>query len=150
MKFAIIGVLLLLIAGGVVAGLGFTGVVKIPGITPKKASAKKQPASQVAKAEPTKHDIAKKLAANTAKPKQAAKPAGKPAATQDPESDKKLQRLATMYEQLPADEAGPIFAKLPDALVEKLLRKMDDRQAAKVLLTLGTDRAAKLTLALAK
>ncbi len=147
MKFAIIGFVVLALAGATVGVLGFLGVVKIPGITPKKTAATKK---QLAPQEAAKTVPPKRPSAVAAKPKSPGKSVVKPPARVDPEAEKKIDRLASMYEQLPAEEAGPIFAKLPDALVEKLLRKMDDRQAGKVLLVLGTQRAAKLTMSLAK
>lgn len=62
----------------------------------------------------------------------------------------RIVRLSSVYEQMPAEEAGKIFAKLPDPLVEKLLRNMDERQVGKVLLAFDVNRAARLTQSLAK
>lgn len=65
-------------------------------------------------------------------------------------SESDLNRLAGVYEQMPVDEATKIMAKLPDTVVEPLLRRMDERQVGKLLTTFTPDRAAKLTLAMAK
>jgi len=68
----------------------------------------------------------------------------------DEQEEARIARLSSVYEQMPAEEAGRIFAKLPDPLVEKLLRKMDERQVGKLLLVLDTNRAVRLTQSLAK
>ncbi len=61
-----------------------------------------------------------------------------------------MVRLASVYEQMPAEDAARIMASLPDSLVEDLLRRIDERQVGKILLALGPKRAAKLTQALAR
>jgi hypothetical protein len=68
----------------------------------------------------------------------------------DPDEERKLARLSSIYEQMPAEEAGRILVKLPDPFVEKLLSRMDERQVGKLLLTFDADRAARLTRALAR
>ena len=51
---------------------------------------------------------------------------------------------------MPVEEATKIMAKLPDTVVEPLLRRMDEKQVGKLLTSFNTDRAAKLTLAMTK
>jgi flagellar motility protein MotE (MotC chaperone) len=71
--------------------------------------------------------------------------------TPDPAEERNLQRLAAVYEQMPAEEAAPILKAMQKPLVEKLLRRMDDRQVAKVLLALNdVKQAAAFSTALAK
>ena len=65
-------------------------------------------------------------------------------------SDADLTRLSAVYEQMPVDEATKIMAKLPDVVVEPLLRRMDERQVGKLLSAFTADRAAKLTLAMTR
>lgn len=61
-----------------------------------------------------------------------------------------IARLTAIYEQMPAEDAARILSKLPDKLVEQILRKMDERQAGKLLLSFPTERSVKLTSALAR
>lgn len=63
-------------------------------------------------------------------------------------SEPDLNRMAAVYEQMPVDEATKIMAKLPDSVVEPLLRRMDEKQVGKLLATFPAERSAKLTLAM--
>ena len=66
-------------------------------------------------------------------------------ALDEKQAERSITRLASVYEQMPAEEASTILIKLPDALVEKLLRRMDEKQVGKLLLTFPAQRAALLT-----
>jgi predicted lipid-binding transport protein (Tim44 family) len=68
----------------------------------------------------------------------------------DPQAERNLARVTALYETMSAEDAAKVMTKLPDALVEKVLRRMDEGKAGKLLLLLGPDRAARLTLALTK
>jgi flagellar motility protein MotE (MotC chaperone) len=94
------------------------------------------------------------------KQREAAKPAnGQPAAVagsngaateavvSDPRS---VARMASVYEQMPAETVTKIFEKLPDAQVLALLRKMEDKQVAQILAIVAPERAARLTQALSQ
>jgi flagellar motility protein MotE (MotC chaperone) len=59
-----------------------------------------------------------------------------------------LTRMAQVYEGMPVEEATTIMAKLPDTVVEPLLRRMDDKQVGKILSSFAPERAAKLTVAM--
>ena len=84
-------------------------------------------------------------------PAEPAKPVVSPAPKPAPRlSDADLTRLAGVYEQMPVDDASKIMAKLPDSLVEPLLRRMDERQVGKLLATFAPERAARLTQAMAR
>ena len=74
----------------------------------------------------------------------------KGAASAAKQSEANLTRMASVYEQMPVDDASRIFAKLPDSAVEPLLRRMDEGQMGKLLMTFPPDRAAKLTLSMTK
>lgn len=65
------------------------------------------------------------------------------------EEARKVQRLASIYEQMSPEDAARIMARLPDSLVEEMLRRMDERQAGQLLIRFPLDRAARLTRALA-
>ena len=147
-KLIIIVLVLVVLAGGGAGALFFLGMppFKKPAKKPGKA------AHQVAKAPAKTSGDAAPAAAPPIQPKAARVPSKTtPTANldQDERAEARITRLTAVYEQMSADDAGRIFAKLPDPLVEKLLRKMDERRAGKVLLTLDIERAARLTQALA-
>lgn len=95
-----------------------------------------------------------KAATPPAPVQQAQKPAAAPPPAPktpvvDPAEGKRLTRLASIYEQVPPEEATRILKELPDDTLQKLLDKMDERKVAKLLQSMEPKRAAKLTLALA-
>lgn len=65
----------------------------------------------------------------------------------DPRS---VARMASVYEQMPADAVTKIFAKLSDDQVIALLRKMDEKKVGQVLAVQTPERAARFTLALSR
>lgn len=65
----------------------------------------------------------------------------------DPRS---VARMASVYEQMPAETVTKIFEKLPDAQVLALLRKMEDKQVAQILAAVAPERAARLTQSLSQ
>jgi hypothetical protein len=134
-----IAVLVVLVGG--VATLWFLGI-------PPFKKAGKKPAKPAAKEAVVKQPPVT-VSLDSAKPKPATQKR-KPAAPAlpDPAEERDLLRLASVYEQMPADDAGRILAEMPKPLLEKLLRRMDDRQVAKVLLTFEPKRAAALSTAL--
>ncbi len=79
--------------------------------------------------------------------KTAAAKAAEQRAAVDPKS---IARMATVYEQMPADTANKIFSKLPDPEVIALLRKMDEKKVGQILAIVPPDRAARMTLSLSK
>jgi flagellar motility protein MotE (MotC chaperone) len=147
---ALVVIIVVVVIGGGVAALWFLG---IPPFGKPAAPHKKADAGQ-AKAD--KKDLAttEATAASALTPpsrsKTVAQKPATPPAEPDPERDARLARLSSTYEQMSPEDAGRIFTKLPDSLVENLLRKMDEGKVAKLLLALPVERAAKLTLALSK
>ncbi len=67
-----------------------------------------------------------------------------------PLDPKELARMASVYEQMPADTASKIFAKLPDDQVIALLRKMDEKKVGEILAIATPERAARLTMNLSR
>ena len=65
----------------------------------------------------------------------------------DPRS---IARMASVYEQMPADAVTKIFAKLSDDQVIALLRKMDEKKVGQVLAVQTPERAARFTLVLSR
>jgi len=157
-KIIIIVALLVVVAGGGAGAMYFLGMppfkkaAKKPGkSTHGTAATQQKPAQTVADGGASGH--ATPTPSNAILPVRPAAKPGQPAQTtnldEGEREEGRITRLSSVYETMPAEEAGRIFAKLPDSLVEKLLRKMDERQVGKVLLALDVDRAARLTQALA-
>jgi Mg/Co/Ni transporter MgtE len=66
----------------------------------------------------------------------------------DPKIEENLTRMASVYEDMQPEDAVRIFSKLPDPLVEKLMKRMDERQVSQILTLMPLDRSARLTRAL--
>ena len=158
MKRVLILFFSLLVLGGGVAALWF---FKVPPFG--KPARKTAPAAeQTAKTDPTEESTAgsnsegepKSSTAIVEKPRAVLPSPSKPSlprtvrqpALKMTEAD--LTRLAGVYEQMDVDDAAKIMAKLPDTLVEPLLRRMEEKQVGKLLIAFAPDRAARLTLAL--
>jgi len=140
MRIVLAILLPLVLIGGGVGALYLTG--RPPFARHRRAAAKPVPAPRAAApAEP------RSLAPQARRPAPRRRTA---ASTQDPADTARITRLASIYEQMPAEQAAPVFAKLPDPLVKDLLQRMDERQVAKLLGAFGPDRAARLTVALAR
>lgn len=147
MKIVILLLLVISILGGVAFGLTKMGIIPL-GKRPKK------PVSTVAagqiEASPTLSTPSQSVTSTPPLSKSPAPPEPPRGQALPPEEERSLARLTAVYEQMPAEDAGRILAKLPDSLIEKMLRRMDERQAGKILLTFDPNRAARLTQALAK
>lgn len=65
-------------------------------------------------------------------------------------AERGMARLASVFEGMPAEDASRIVARLPDTLVEGLLRRIDERQAGRLLAAMPLERAARLTRCLAR
>ncbi|HXG24618.1 MAG TPA: hypothetical protein VNJ09_08705 [Chthonomonadales bacterium] len=147
MKSVIILLLVVSVLGGAAFGLMELGVISL-GKRPKK------PTSTVAavqiEASPTPSTPPQSVTPMSSPPSSPPPPELPRSQEPNPEEERSLARLTAVYEQMPAEDAGRILAKLPDSLIEKMLRRMDERQAGKILLTFHPNRAARLTQALAK
>lgn len=144
---ALIGlVLALAVLGG--GGYGLYRAGKLPFLHPAK-SAKKAPVpaegAEVAQSAPSATAPAP---VRTSPTPVARTPQKDPEA--EARAERRLARLAALYEGMSAEDAKPIVDRLPDALVEDLLRRMDEQKAARLLLGMKPERAAKMTAALAR
>lgn len=147
MKIVIILLLVVSVLGGAAFGLMKLGVISL-GKPPKKPAA--TVVTRQIEASPTPSTPPQSIT-STSPPSSSPAPPEPPRGQEpNPEEERSLARLTAIYEQMPAEDAGRILAKLPDSLVEKMLRRMDERQAGKILLTFDPNRAARLTQALAK
>lgn len=67
-----------------------------------------------------------------------------------PLDPRETARMASIYEQVPADAVIKIFTKLPDPQVIALMRRMDEKKVSEVLAALAPERAAFFTQALSR
>jgi hypothetical protein len=155
MKGVVIIVVVVLVIGGVV-GAAMTGMVNIPGLTPKKA----KPAGQYGEAggmygenalamygEDASKDAKKKPEKKEESP---AKTKPKPKiVTEDAEAG--LAKLAGVWNEMKPEDLAKVVEKgWNDVELAKVLAKMDTEKTAKLLSLLPADRAGKLSKALQK
>jgi len=118
-KLLIIIPVVLLLAAGVVFALAKMGKINIPGLTPKKAPAKKTapPKVEVKKVEPPKKKVV---------------PPSKPKATHMIDMDKGAKKLAKVWNELPVEN---VLASIKDWKAPEL---------ARVIVSMEPERAAAL------
>lgn len=141
MKLLLAAFVLLAIAGGVGYGLLKAGMLPYG----KKAAAKQaqEPTQASEHAEATPEAPSSGDASTMPKPRPAPPPTAR--AEDAREAEKRLRRMAAVYDGMPADAVAPIMERLPAALVRDLLRRMDEGQVGKVLLAMKPERAALIT-----
>lgn len=123
---------------GVVAGLGFSGVVNIPGLTPKKAV---KNAADIY--EKDKGDL------KDSKPKKVAeKPVDPPPVV--PQDDPKKKLLSKQDPELGAQTLAAVWNEVKTPQLIRITKDWKDADLAKVLAHMDTDKVAKLLDALAK
>ncbi len=139
--FLIFGILVLL--GGVVAGLGVFGILKIPGLTrsnkPKLVASKNTKSSAPPPAIKPSPPPPKKT-----QPPVETKPIAKPPA---PVSDptKGAESLAGLWNAMDATKVMGIVADWKDADVAKVFLQMDPEKVASILSILPPKRASKIS-----
>lgn len=134
MKKILLIVLPLLLIAGTVVGLGFVGIIKIPGITKAKPKPKLSPDKPIN----TLLTMVAKLPPPP--PKTAAKPADKKkVATDLTPGDVKL---AVLWNEVPPEQLVKITEKWPPADLARVLVKMEEEKVSKYLATLAPERAA--------
>lgn len=123
------------LVGGAVVGLGLSGVVNIPGLTPKKKP------TAVAKADE--------------KPKEAPKPKSKPKEEEampkvvgDP--TKGYETVASLWNEMSTPKLIEISAKWRDEDLGPILLRMEPDKVVQFLGQIKPDRAAKLTKVIQK
>src|SRR5690348_7820447 len=128
MKVAAYILVAIMLVGGVAAGMQQMGIG--PFKKPTKKAAKQTPAAQAATApQPASTvDMDAGVQPKTPAPAKPAPPKLSPdqLAAAQRLADQHLDKLATVYEQMPPEDAGKILAKLPDPLVQQLLSRMDE------------------------
>ncbi|MCU0315528.1 MAG: hypothetical protein MUC92_02930 [Fimbriimonadaceae bacterium] len=137
-------VVLLLAGGGAVFFLAQKGIVKIPGISPKKSSAAllykpdAEKASEKAPAPPTKQA---QVPAVT-KPKNPQPPADE---GPKPDPAKGAKKVATLWDGIEKEQLLKIASEYRDPDLALILSKMDPEKAGEVLTGLDPKRAAKVS-----
>ncbi|MEI6125599.1 MAG: hypothetical protein WCQ99_03510, partial [Pseudomonadota bacterium] len=71
-------------------------------------------------------------------------------ATKKTIEDEKLQKLAKVFEETPAEQAGPLMSKLDVDIAAQLLMKMTGRKAGKIWGFVDPARAVEISKAIAK
>lgn len=143
MKMLTIGLIAVIAVGGVVIGLGYSGVLKIRGITPDKP---KQSASTPNQQPQT--NIAAQPSAVTAVQQQPSPQANveKPAEV-TPRKDG-TERLSKLWSSMDADVLKKILMKWDEADTLPVLAKMDDDKLAALLAAIAVDdpdKAARIS-----
>jgi hypothetical protein len=161
-KLILLVIILAVLGGGAFAGMKF-GLIpagplaKLVGAPQKKKTAAKvdpkhPPAAANEKPGTTAQHPKETASAAVERhvPTEAPKPVIRTAAKPQPDPDKarRIAKLAGIYENMSPEECVPILEKLPDDLVESMLRKMDESKVSRILVGLKPDRAAKITRAL--
>jgi hypothetical protein len=141
MKIVVAFVVLIVMAGAAVGALFYLKLPPFAAAAPKKAGGSK---SKVRVAQ------ARSSATAPAATNVTTAPAAPPTRTAPAIDRAKVARLSSIYEQMPAEDASRVMAKLPDPLVQRILAGMDERQVGKLLGLFPPDRAASLTRALAR
>ncbi|HWA82950.1 MAG TPA: hypothetical protein VG820_05935 [Fimbriimonadaceae bacterium] len=134
---------------GVVAGLGFAGIIQIPGITPKKALKgaaamyAQKDGKPVAKKETPPQPPPVDPKPKKTPPKKVATPAGP---KKDPEQG--ADTLATVWNNIETPELLKIAAKWKDQDFARVLAHMNSDKVAEILQTMAQSdpiRASKLS-----
>lgn len=121
--------------GGTLIGLGYAGIVNIPGITPKKA-AKKPQAAQETPEQPAAQEIQQPALPEPIKEPEIV-----------PQKDG-TERLAKLWATLDAETLRDIYLKYPDGDALAVLAKMDDAKVSALLAVLPPDKAAQVSKAI--
>lgn len=144
--FILVGVLVL---GGTAIGLGYAGIINIPGITPKKAPAKSSSPAQ----DTASNQTPKSGDAAPTTPVVAPKPEPK-AEEPTPDKPKPVQRVdgtdrvAKLWASMDSETLSKVLTKWNDGDVLAILAKMDDKKLAELLNTIAStdpDRAARIS-----
>ncbi|MCL6623392.1 MAG: hypothetical protein K6T17_02090 [Fimbriimonadales bacterium] len=138
MKIGII-IAAIVVTLGLVFGLGFTGIIKIPGITPKKQ------AQNATKEETPEEKVAQTPKEATAKPSNAKNPKQTNPSAPSPNSKDGSERLAKIWSLLDAETVAEILKGWNDQDAIPVLTKMEDKKLAEILSALPPERAAKLS-----
>ena len=159
MKYFLAIVIPILLIGGTVAGLYFSGIGPFARVhakpkaaaSPAAASSTPITASSGSKSsQPSNPNSSGNYASvgNTLPQNPPIQKISLPQPPPDPKIEANLTRMASVYEDMQPEDAVRIFSKLPDPLVENLMKRMDERQVSQILTLMPLDRSARLTRAL--
>lgn len=144
-KIVLIATPVLLIGGIIVAGV--TGLVEIPGLTPKKSAARANLYGEAAKSDAEQKVPQKVKPVVSATPrKRLPRPVSYKPSTRDPEAGAK--RLAKVWNVMAAAKVAELAKSWTDGEMAKVLVRMETEKAAALLELLPSTRASKLSRAL--
>ncbi|MBS1714737.1 MAG: hypothetical protein JST30_10425 [Armatimonadetes bacterium] len=137
-------VLPVIVLGGGFVGLAVTGIVKVPGLTPKKPQVK-----------PMYGETAKKDEAPKKEPeKPKAKPDDKPAVAAAPppkiDAEAGAKKVGQLWNGVPTPQLVEIVKSYKDDELAKVLVLMDPEKVAELLAAVDAKRSAKLSKELQK
>jgi hypothetical protein len=150
MKFLVPILAAIIVIGGTTIGLGYAGVINIPGITPSKRTqvavkpeegkeaAKDTSGSAAGVQEPTQEGSAPESA-----PQEEPPPPSPP--VEEPPPKDGTERLAKLWATMDAQKVAALVEKWKDGDVLLVLAKMDDEKLAEVLAALPPERALELS-----
>ena len=152
-KILLIVVPLIVLGGGFVA-LAVTGVVNVPGLSPKKSKKATMYGEDATKMYGEAVPAAEKEPADQ-------EPPAAPAAADDPgpgpvveavetDPDKGAKKLAQLWNNLPTDKLAAVTKSFQDRELAVVLNKMDPEKVAELLAALDPKRSAQLSKELQK
>ncbi len=153
MKLLIPLLIAIIVIGGTFIGLGYAGVVNIPGITPEK-KAKQANAADVAQQGADEANQQNKATlqttANPAAPAEQEPPAVEPPSAPSPEPEVIQQpdgteRVAKLWASMDAQKVAALVQAWKDGDVVMILAKMDDEKLAEVLAALPPEKALEIS-----
>jgi flagellar motility protein MotE (MotC chaperone) len=144
MKFLVILLVVIIIIGGAVIGMGFAGVLNIPGITPPKK--KPEVVDQTTDDAPIVNETQSEdsLAEKAIEPSDKRHEERTPPPVIRPAKDG-TERLAKLWSDIDPTSLIKIIEKYGDSDLLPVLAKMDDEKLAKVLAALPPERAAVIS-----
>lgn len=141
MKKVIVIVAPLVIIGGFF-GLALTGVVNVPGLSPRKAKAPSLYGDGAKMYGDDKKDIEPVAAKEPAKPKEPEKPL---AAPPEVDADKGNKKLAQLWNNVPTAKLADMAKAFDDTELADVLVKMDPEKVAELLTAMDPKKSAKLS-----
>lgn len=144
MKFLIIICVVVVVVGGLLIGLAYSGTITIPGITPKKQAKSGSTEEQVAEEKPsgnvTEVKQPEEVIENTPPP------ASQPKAEEPPSIQKDgTERVAKIWSSMDTDALVKLLETWEDGDALLVIAKMEDKKLAELLSALPSERAARLS-----
>jgi hypothetical protein len=131
----------IIVLGGTAVGLGYAGVLNIPGLTPKKRTT---PQADPQSAKPANETQAE---TPTVTPEPAPAAGTPPAATTElTRREDGTERLAKVWAEMEIDVLVKVLSEWNDGDALAVIARMDDKKIAEILNALPADRAARISI----